>query len=315
MNQFAPVVIPTLNRYEHLKRCVESLAACTDADKTDLYIALDYPFKEEHWDGYRKIKSYISDIKGFRSVNIINRDTNYGVVKNLFDALSFVFKLSDKIIMSEDDNEFSNDFLSFLNKGLNVYKERDDIFSICGYNYPVIINENYLQDIYIWKGFSAWGIGIWKEKWEKVDFSEKDALNKVYKFLLNLNYVIKYNRTANHYIPNLIKMLKEKTLHGDGYINMYQFLNKMYCVFPTISRVRNFGHDGSGAHCNYTESDLYREQEIYYGNDSCEFPIKIEPDEKINRILKSHFKRSFKSKIKTAAKLLSLRLGSYNPSK
>ena len=45
---YTPILIPTLNRYNHLKRCVESLAKCTHADKTDLYIALDYPLKEEN---------------------------------------------------------------------------------------------------------------------------------------------------------------------------------------------------------------------------------------------------------------------------
>ena len=37
MNNFAPVLIPTLCRYDHLKRCIESLSACTHAEKTDLY--------------------------------------------------------------------------------------------------------------------------------------------------------------------------------------------------------------------------------------------------------------------------------------
>ena len=38
---YYPVCIPTLNRYEHLKACVESLQRCTHADKTELIIGLD----------------------------------------------------------------------------------------------------------------------------------------------------------------------------------------------------------------------------------------------------------------------------------
>ena len=40
---FYPVVIPALNRYEHFKNCVESLAKNTLTGETELIIALDYP--------------------------------------------------------------------------------------------------------------------------------------------------------------------------------------------------------------------------------------------------------------------------------
>ena len=32
---YAPVVIPTLCRYEHFKACLESLSLCTGAENTD----------------------------------------------------------------------------------------------------------------------------------------------------------------------------------------------------------------------------------------------------------------------------------------
>lgn len=40
--KYYPVLIPTLNRFQHFKECVESLAVCTHADKTELLIGLDY---------------------------------------------------------------------------------------------------------------------------------------------------------------------------------------------------------------------------------------------------------------------------------
>ena len=73
MNEnLAPVTIPTLCRYEHFKRCIESLSRCTLADKTEVYVALDYPAKESHWDGYNKIKDYLlshkEDNLGFKKL-------------------------------------------------------------------------------------------------------------------------------------------------------------------------------------------------------------------------------------------------------
>lgn len=46
-----PICIPTCNRYEHLKRCVESLSKCTLASETDLIISVDYPPSDKYVDG------------------------------------------------------------------------------------------------------------------------------------------------------------------------------------------------------------------------------------------------------------------------
>ena len=137
IKKFAPVLIITLNRDEHFINCVNSLSACMHADKTDLYIALDYPSKENHWEGYNKILEYLPTITGFNSVNVIRREHNYGIEKNYFDAVDFVFEKYDRLIFSEDDNLFSDDFLNFMSSSLDVYKDRADVFSVSGYNYPI----------------------------------------------------------------------------------------------------------------------------------------------------------------------------------
>lgn len=51
---YAPIYIPTLCRYEHFKQCIESLAQCEGASETEVYVALDYPAKESHLEGYEK---------------------------------------------------------------------------------------------------------------------------------------------------------------------------------------------------------------------------------------------------------------------
>ena len=75
---YAPVIIPTLCRFEHFKRCVESLKRCTGAEYTDVYVGVDYPSQESHWEGYQKICNYVSEVTGFRSFNVILRDRNFG---------------------------------------------------------------------------------------------------------------------------------------------------------------------------------------------------------------------------------------------
>ena len=61
IKQYAPVWIPTLNRFEHFKRCLESLERCTGADKTDVYVGLDYPPSDKYVEGWKKIDAYLAE--------------------------------------------------------------------------------------------------------------------------------------------------------------------------------------------------------------------------------------------------------------
>ena len=58
---YAPVVIPTLCRFEHFKRCVDSLSRCIHANQTELIIGLDYPHKESHVESHSKILDYLNN--------------------------------------------------------------------------------------------------------------------------------------------------------------------------------------------------------------------------------------------------------------
>ena len=70
INKFAPVIIPTLNRYDHFHRLVESLSKSPEAKETELVIGLDYPPSEKYMDGFCKIRDYIPTITGFRKVTV-----------------------------------------------------------------------------------------------------------------------------------------------------------------------------------------------------------------------------------------------------
>ncbi|MBW7832194.1 MAG: hypothetical protein H3C29_03175 [Simplicispira suum] len=301
MNNYSPILVMTLCRSEHFKKCISSLSNCRDAKKSDLYIALDHPFSESHWTGYNIILGYIKNIEGFRSVNLIKRDVNFGALKNFKDAVDQIFQKYDRCIISEDDNYFSKNFLEYINNGMDKYFDRKDIFSINGYSYRIKIPENYNNNLYLWKGFSAWGFGIWKDRWDMIegDLDSNRCFENVSDYLSDYKNIFDLNKVASHYFPSLLRMLQVKEVIGDAYFSMYMIKNNMYCIFPVISKVRNFGHDGSGVHSNAQAKDLYESQEIDY-NDTFKFNDEIdEANFEINSILKSHFKRGFKNKFKT----------------
>ena len=257
MNEnLAPVTIPTLCRYEHFKRCIESLSRCTLADKTEVYVALDYPAKESHWDGYNKIKDYLlshkEDNLGFKKLIVILRDKNYGlgVNGNTKTLWKEILTLYDRVIFSEDDNEFSVNFLVYMNEGLKKFKNNPDVFAICGFFHGEDLG-TYQQNYYLDYEVCAWGMAYWKDKYEKyMDFCSKNPPRDI---LLSKKMLTVFKVCKQWILPLLI-MNRKRVRWGDYYMGMYCCFNKMVNIHPVISKVRNWGFDGSGATCNQTDN-------------------------------------------------------------
>lgn len=251
-SNFSPVVIPTLCRYEHFKTCIDSLARCTHAGETDLFIALDYPLKESHWSGYRRINSYLETISGFKKVVVIRREENYGSAKNIKDALAPILTDYDSYIYLEDDNEVSPNFLEYMNKGLCKFKDDKSVFAICGYSFLEDVkhdaNNFYRQNC----GLAAWGCGIWKDRCR--DYQRKLTRSYCIGKLLNPYTLLK----AIHHSWSTFFFLVLKSINPelctDNTYSLYMFFEKKDVIMPLVSKVRNHGFDGTGEHCGVNEN-------------------------------------------------------------
>lgn len=307
----APILVTVYNRDIHFMKCIESLKNNLYANESILFIAIDAPSREEDIVPNREIIDYAKNIKGFKDVILFIREKNIGAFQNFTLALEEIFLQSDKLILFEDDNIFSPDFLTFVNKGLDIYQKRNDIFSISGYQFPIAIPNTYKNDIYLWAGFSAWGVGIWRDKWQKIDWNYSNLHN----FLNNKILVKKVNRLAENIVPGLKRIIETGHVTGDTLICHHQFVNNMYSIFPIISRVRNIGLDGSGLHSGYIKDIRFSEQVVFNSTKGYEIPFDIKPDKKMYRILKNHFRSSTKSRLKKALKSLLINCRLYKASK
>ena len=79
--KYAPVIIPTLCRYEKFVQCMESLRKNSWAKYTEIYVAVDYPSKESHWEGYNRICEYLNqDFPEFKATARYNRQSKVYIV-------------------------------------------------------------------------------------------------------------------------------------------------------------------------------------------------------------------------------------------
>lgn len=242
-----PVIIPTLNRYEHFKNCVESLSKNSLANETELIIGLDYPPSEKYEEGWKKIKEYIPTITGFKSITCFERTENLGSMNNSSELENYVLSKYDAYIYTEDDNVFSPFFLQFINDGLENFKYDNDIYAICGYSYPIkwkTKKDCILQYQY----FSAWGCGIWKNK----EFQFKKNIKNSF-FINNFcdNKKIKHMllNSPSNFACFIGQAFNEKIPYTDITRSFYMYLNNLKVLMPAKTLVTNLGWDGSGDHC------------------------------------------------------------------
>jgi hypothetical protein len=277
-SEFAPIGLSTYSRLEHLKKTVEALERNTLARQSELYVFSDAP-KPGDEESVVKVRNFIKDIDGFKKTTIIERGTSDRIFNNR-DGIRLLLEKYGKLIFLEEDIVTAPGFLRFVNAGLNVYETRKDIFAICGYTPPVQLEKFYKKDLYLSPRFSAWGFGIWANRYEKIIF-EKINFDE---FVKNSSQVRKFRRGGE----DLLRMLKAEAEGSidalDVKIFYTQFIRNLYTVSPTISLTNNIGHDGTGVHCGITdrfEVDL----------SGCSLKLRIDPDiQKDRRVIKSLYR-------------------------
>lgn len=250
VKQFAPVIIPTLNRYEHFKRCLESLEKCTSAELTDVYVALDYPPTERYIKGWMKIDNYLAEKEkshGFNKLIVVRREKNYGVGHYNSNGNLLIREIICKYpfyIETEDDNEFSPCFLDFMNKALEKYKDNPHVFSISGYNQESFYSDD--RDVVFIYDNSAWGQGFWSNR----EMPKEGYLQIV---LSKPKNIIKIWKTYPILLKLSLSLVRKKKFYGDALYTIKCICEELYQIRPSLSLVRNLGNDGSGLHSGVSE--------------------------------------------------------------
>ncbi len=277
--RFAPIVIPTLHRYEKLVACLESLSQNTWADQTEVFVSLDYPPSERYVDGYERIKEYLKsiDILGFKDCHIYYQTENLGAKANGMFLVNQIAQIYDAYILTEDDNVFSPCFLDFINKGLELFENDNRVCFLCGYapeRNIVAEGNNITANCY----FGTWGYATWIKKHLKIN--EEVSRENFRKILKNPNLckklyserpdLFRYFFEAAMSEPKDVGSIYGGYLYPDGRISYIDHtlgpimcMDELCTIYPAFSLVRNTGvEDGSGDHTYIWSDRLYSKQSI-----------------------------------------------------
>lgn len=255
---YAPVIIPTLNRIDHLKELINSLQENNYAKYTELYVSLDYPPSEVYADGYKKVKEYLQNgITGFKNVNIYFQEQNLGPFANSFFLENEVGKKYDRYIFTEDDNIFSPNFLEYMDQCLEKYEDDDAVIAISGY---VADGDWELPENILIKNsvlYCAWGLGRWIKKEKK--YREEINFKYLADILLDFRRAVHLFKANDYFFRVCVDCVVKKEgamiIKGgdmvpiDQVMTIYLLDSNKYIINPSVSKVKNCGDDGSGIHC------------------------------------------------------------------
>lgn len=266
----APIVLFVYNRIEHTQKTIEALQKNIFADFSDLYVFSDGPKNEEASLQVKEIRKFLSNVSGFRSVNIIERETNLGLAENIISGVTEIINKYNRVIVLEDDIVTSKYFLQFMNESLDKYEFYNEVMSISGYLSP--INKTNLPDSFFLPWFECWGWATWKRSWDFFDRNPEKLLHRL--TLKQINYI-----NENKSFPQL----------WDQVINNYTNRMKTWAIFyhvvicenfgkvlyPKDSLCKNIGFDGSGENCAISNTFDVELKDGYHIN----FPELLEYNE------------------------------------
>jgi len=256
----APICLFVYNRLEHTIACINALKNNNLAKESELFIFSDYAKNEKDILDVNRVRMYLENIDGFKKVNIIMREKNFGLANNIIDGVTKIVNEYGKIIVLEDDLVTSSDFLKYMNDGLELYADEEKVASIHGYVYPLPHYERLTETFFI-RGADCWGWATWARAWKHFEPDGKKLLKELKRQHLSKKF------NFNNSYP-YVNMLEDqiKGRNNSWAIRWYAsaFINNMYTLYPRQSLVQNIGMDNSGTHCGY--NDYFNNELIKYIN-------------------------------------------------
>jgi hypothetical protein len=176
MSNPAPIALFVYRRPTLTRQTIEALQRNVLADKSDLIIFSDGPKNRKHIKSVQEVREYIHTIDGFKTVSVIERESNLGLASSIIDGVTSVCNKHGRIIVVEDDIVTSPYFLLYMNQALDIYMDEHKVISVHGYLYPATVK---LPETFFIKGADCWGWATWKRGWDLFESDGAKLLNEI----------------------------------------------------------------------------------------------------------------------------------------
>lgn len=289
-SQPSPLALFVFNRVDLLRNTIESLQKNPLCATTELYVFSDgaRPDKRGEDEKVRTVRDFVSRLKGFKRLHVVERPTNAGCRTNVREGIDYVLKRHERVIAIEDDLFVAPNFLDYMNGCLEKYRDDKRVWCVNGCS----LSHDYLQipntwqfDSYFLPRNNSYGWAIWRDRWTQVEFE----LVKQYRSLKRHGNLEKLRRAGE----DLPAMLRDAAL---GRISSWSIsltvslaLNGGVCITPVRSYVTSQPSTG-GTHVPTLDDRAVHDLSLAQWPIS--FPDKIEVDATIGNLFAAVYRPS-----------------------
>lgn len=275
----SPVIVFAYNRPQTTEKLLASLIRCKECAESELYVFIDGPRHAADEEKTRQVREKFEELDAFKAIHIHASETNKGLAASIIEGVSQVMCHYENAIVLEDDLVVTHDFLRYMNNGLEMFKNRKDIWSISGYTPDLDIPDSHEQDAFLVPRAQSWGWATWRDRWEKVDWDVKDFKQ----IAESKKEQEAFNRGGNDLFRTL-DMERHGKIESWAIRWAYAaFRNNAYTVNPIASKVRNIGANYNNVHFGWHDS---RHDVVL-----SPIPIRLEPDMQPDEAVMELFKR------------------------
>ena len=240
----APILLFVYNRPEHVKRTLAALEQNILAKESELFIYSDATRSPQDEASVAEVRKIIrTALPFFKQVNIIERETNWGLARSIIDGVTTQINRYERVIVLEDDLIVAPYFLKFMNDALDTYQHEEKVGHIQACDFT---QDASLPDTFLIKWTGSWGWATWKRAWKYFNPDGKALLEELQR--RKLTYTFDFNGKYGY-----TRMLRRQT---EGKNNSWAirwnaslFLNDILSLNVGKSLVQNEGFDGSGTNC------------------------------------------------------------------
>lgn len=249
---YAPIAMFVYNRIDHPLQVIDSLLQNTESKYTDLYIFSDGPRYLNDITPISSLRKKLHKVRGFKSVTVFERKTNYGLAINLIDGISRVLETNDSVIVIEDDIVVNTNFLAFMNQCLQKYKNNHQIFTV----QATTGDPDNVSDVITRAQPDCWGLAIWKDRWDLFERNVAGAFMDINANDMELRRKLNNNNSINISWQIDANLRNQRSTWGI-YLNYTSIKYNKLNIFPRYQIIKNIGQDGTGVHgCVENTADI-----------------------------------------------------------
>lgn len=286
----SPICLFVYKRVETTKQMLQSLLRCPECAESELYVFMDEARNDDEASQVEAVRALFDNIRGFKAVNRYPARMNKGMARSVIDGVTTVLKQHQSIIVLEDDLVVAPDFLSFMNKALEIYKDREDIWSISGYT-PNLegIDQSNGKGVFLVPRAQCWGWATWADRWETVDWEVNDY-----------NRIAKDKRLRQRFDQGGNDLFRTLEMEHFDRIESWAVRwayaaarQDKWTVNPMLSKVKNIGLKSSESHVGWHDE----RHDVELQGSGTDIDPNIKADDTIVKAFKKHHDLNIISRI------------------